>query len=114
MVSIVFITSGYKHLRDPATRSMDIGMSKSFTISLGAAELAGGLGVISGVLTQVAAVALILVMLGAVQKRMFIWHTGFRGKSGINGRSYDTLLVAVNLVIVTPAGGNLILTHLIK
>jgi len=45
---------------------------------------------------------------------MFIWHTGFRGKSGINGRSYDTLLVAVNLVIVTPAGGNLILTHLIK
>jgi len=29
MVGIVFITSGYKHLQDPATRSKDIGMSKS-------------------------------------------------------------------------------------
>ena len=114
MVSIVFITSGYKHLKDPATRSKDIGMSKSFTIFLGAAELAGGLGVISGVLAQLAAIGLILVMLGAIQKKIFTWHTGFWGKSGTNGWSYDTMLVAMNLVIVTTGGGNLTLTHLIK
>jgi putative oxidoreductase len=47
MVGIVFITSGYKHLTDPEARSKDIGMSTSFTVVLGAAELAGGLGVIS-------------------------------------------------------------------
>jgi hypothetical protein len=29
LVGIVFIASGYKHLKDPATRSKDIGMSKS-------------------------------------------------------------------------------------
>jgi putative oxidoreductase len=85
MVGIVFITSGYKHLKDPATRSRDIGMSKSFTIFLGAAELAGGLGVISGVLAQLAAIGLILLMLGAIQKKIFTWHTGFWGKSGTNG-----------------------------
>ncbi len=114
MVGIVFVTSGYKHLRDPATRSNDIGMSKSFTIFLGAAELAGGLGVISGVLAQLAAIGLILVMLGAIQKKIFIWHTGFWGKSGTNGWSYDTMLVLMNLVIVTTGGGTLTLTHLIK
>jgi putative oxidoreductase len=114
MVSIVFITSGYKHLKDPATRSKDIGMSKSVTIFLGAAELAGGLGVISGVLAQLAAIGLILVMLGAIQKKIFTWHTGFWGKSGTNGWSYDTMLVVMNLVIVTTGGGNLTLTHLIK
>ena len=38
MVGIVFVTSGYKHLKDPATRSQDIGMSKSVTILLGATE----------------------------------------------------------------------------
>ena len=114
MVGIVFITSGYKHLRDPATRSKDIGMSKSFTIFLGAAELAGGLGVISGVFAQLAAIGLILVMLGAVQKKIFTWHTGFWGKSGTNGWSYETMLVVMNLVIVTTGGGNLTLTHLIK
>ena len=85
MVGIVFITSGYKHLKDPATRSKDIGMSKSVTIFLGAAELAGGFGVISGVLAQLAAMGLILVMLGAMQKKIFTWHTR---KSGTNGWSY--------------------------
>ena len=114
MVGIVFITSGYNHLKDPATRSKDIGMSKSATIFLGAAELAGGLGVISGVLAQLAAIGLILVMLGSIQKKIFTWHTGFWGKSGTNGWSYDTMLVVMNLIIVTTGGGNLTLTHLIK
>jgi putative oxidoreductase len=114
MVAIVFITSAYKHLKDPATRSKDIGMSKSFTIFLGAAELAGGLGVISGVFAQLAAMGLILVMLGAIQKKIFTWHTGFWGKSGTNGWSYDTMLVVMNLVIVTTGGGTLTLAHLIK
>ena len=114
MVGIVFITSGCKHLKDPAARSKDIGMSKSFTIFLGAAELAGGLEVISGVLAQLAAIGLILIMLGAIQKKIFTWHTGFWGKSGTDGWSYDTMLVVMNLVIVTTGGGNLTLTHLIK
>src|SRR5580704_10238848 len=87
MVGIVFITSGYKHLKDPATRSKDIGMSKSFTTFLGAAELAGGLAVISGILAQLATIGLILVMLGAIEKKIFTWRTGFWGKSGTNGWS---------------------------
>jgi putative oxidoreductase len=114
MVGIVFVTSGYKHLKDPAARSKDIGMSKSFTLFLGAAELAGGLGVISGVFVQLAAIGLILVMLGAIQKKIFTWHTGFWGKSGTNGWSYDTMLVVMNLVIVTTSGGNLTLIRLLK
>ena len=89
-------------------------MSKSFTIVLGAAELAGGLGVISGVLAQLAAIELILIMFGAIQKKIFTWHTGFWGKSGTGGWSYDTMLVVMNLVIVTTGGGNLTLTELIK
>jgi len=31
------------------------------------------------------------------------------GKSGTNGWSYDTMLVVMNLVIVTTGGGNLVL-----
>jgi putative oxidoreductase len=114
MIGLIFITSGYKHLKDPATRSKDIGMSKGFTIFLGAAELAGGLGVLTGVLAQLAAIGLILLMLGAIQKKIFTWHTGFWGKSGTDGWSYDTMIVLMNLVIVTTGGGSLALTHLIK
>jgi putative oxidoreductase len=114
MIGIVFITSGYKHLKDPTTRSKDIGMSKSLTIFLGAAELAGGLGVISGVLAQLAAIGLILLMLGAIQKKIFVWHTGFWGKSGTNGWSYDLMIIAMNLVIATTGGGKFALAYLFK
>jgi putative oxidoreductase len=107
MVGIVFISSGWKHLKDPEARSKDIGMSKGFTVFLGAAEVAGGLGVVLGVLTQLVALGLILVMLGAIQKKIFVWHTGFWGKSGTDGWSYDTMLVVMNLVILTTGGGNL-------
>ncbi len=114
MIGIVFVTSGYKHLKDPDARSKDIEMSKGFTIFLGTAEFAGGLGVISGVLTQLAAIGLILLMLGAVQKKIFVWNSGFWGKSGTNGWSYDTMLIIMNLVIVTTGGGNLVLTRLFR
>jgi putative oxidoreductase len=107
MVGIVFITSGWNHLKEPGARSKDIGMSKGFTIFLGAAELAGGLGVAFGILTQFAALGLILLMLGAIQKKIFVWRTSFWGESGTNGWSYDTILVVMNLVIVTTGGGNL-------
>ena len=114
MVGVVFVTSGYNHLKDPAARSKSIGMSKSFTIFLGAAECAGALGVIAGVLTQLAAVGLILLLLGAIQKKIFVWHTGFWGKFGTNGWSYDLMMVVMNLVIVTTGGGNLSLALLFK
>jgi putative oxidoreductase len=107
MVGIVFITGGIKHLQNPEKRSKDIEMSKGFTIFLGAAELAGGLGVLLGVLAQHAAIGLILIMLGAIQKKIFVWRTGFWGPSGTNGWSYDTMLIVMNLVILTTGGGSL-------
>ena len=85
MIGLVFIVSGWKHLKNPEDRSKDIGLSKGFTTFLGAAELAGSLGVMFGVLAQLAAVGLILIMLGAIQKKMFVWRTGFWGSSGTNG-----------------------------
>src|SRR5437870_6354627 len=85
VVGVVFITSGWNHLKDPQARSKDIGTSKGFTIFLGAAEVAGSLGVIFGVLTQLAAAGLILLMLGAIQKKILVWRTVFWGELGTKG-----------------------------
>jgi putative oxidoreductase len=114
MVGVVFFTSGYNHLKDPAARGKSIGMSKGFTIFLGSAECAGALGVTAGVFAQLAAIGLILVMLGAIQKKIFLWHSGFWGKSGTNGWNYDLTIVLMNLVIVTTGGGNLSPARLLK
>jgi putative oxidoreductase len=106
MVALVFGTSGWKHLRNPEARSKNIGMSKGFTVFLGAAEFLGSLGVAFGVLTQLAAFGLILVMLGAIQKKIFVWHIAFWANNGWN---YDLMLVVMNLVIVFTAGGRYVL-----
>ena len=108
MVGLVFVTSGWKHAQDPVGRSKSIGMSPGFTRFLGLAELAGGLGVALGVLTQLAALGLILVMLGAIQKKIFVWRTGFWGEHS-DGWHYDLLLVVMCLVIATTGGGRYVL-----
>ena len=68
---------------------------------------ADALGVALGVLTQVAALGLILIMLGAIQKKLFVWHTGFWGDKTY-GWHYDLLLLVANLVILTTGGGRLV------
>jgi putative oxidoreductase len=108
LVGLVFVTSGWSHAKDPVTRGKAIGMSPGFTRFLGLAELAGGLGVGLGVLTPFAALGLILVMLGAVQKKIFVWHTGFWGKHS-DGWHYDLLFIAMCLVIATTGGGRYVL-----
>jgi putative oxidoreductase len=108
MTGLVFITSGYSHLKNPAERSKSIEMSKGFTMFLGAAEVAGGLGVAFGVLTQLAAFGLIALMLGAIQKKIFSWHTGFWGEKTY-GWHYDLIFILMNLVIAFTDGGQYVL-----
>jgi putative oxidoreductase len=108
MVGLIFATSGWSHVTKSAERSKSIGMSKGFTIFLGVAELAGAAGVAFGVLTQLAAIGLILIMLGAIQKKIFVWHIGFWGEKTY-GWHYDLMLIVMNLVIVFTDGGRLVL-----
>ncbi|HEV8455102.1 MAG TPA: DoxX family protein [Gemmatimonadales bacterium] len=108
LVGLVFITSGWSHAKDPVARAKSIGMSPGFTRFLGIAELAGGLGVALGVLIQVAALGLIFLMLGAIQRKIFIWKTGFWGKA-TDGWHYDLLFIVMCLVIATTGGGRYVL-----
>jgi putative oxidoreductase len=110
MVGVVFITSGWHHLKDPEARSKSIGLSKNFTILVGAGEVLGGLAVMLGVLTQLAALGLILIMLGAIYKKIFVWHTGFWGEKTY-GWHYDLMFIVMNLAIIFTNGGRFRLLH---
>jgi putative oxidoreductase len=110
MVALVFFSSGYGHATKSEERSKSIGMSKGFTMFLGVAELAGAAGVLLGVLTQWAAAGLILIMLGAVQKKLMVWKTGFWGKDSL-GWNYELIFISMLLVILTTDGGALAFTH---
>jgi len=108
MVALVFGTSGWSHLKDPKGRAQSIGLTPGFTAFVGAVELAGALGVAFGVLIQLAALGLILIMLGAIQKKIFVWHTGFWGEKN-SGWHYDLMFLLMCLVIITTNGGSFVL-----
>jgi putative oxidoreductase len=105
MVAAVFLTSGLNHLKNPTERAKSIGASRTFTVVLGAGEVLGSLGVAFGVLIQLAAIGLILIMLGAIQKKIFVWKSGFWGGHGWH---YDLMLLVMNLVILVTGGGRLV------
>jgi len=110
LVGWIFIWSGASHARDPVARGKSIGMSPGFTRFLGLAELAGGLGVAIGVLPQLAALGLMIVLLGAIQRKIAVWRTGFWGKHGTDGWHYDLMLIMMLLVIATTGGGRWVVT----
>jgi putative oxidoreductase len=107
MVGIIFIDSGYRSLKDPDARAKSIGLSKNLTVLLGLAEGLGGVAVLVGCLTQLAAIGLVLVMLGALQKKIFVWNAGFWGKDGY-GWSYELMIVSMLLVILCTNGGRFV------
>ena len=106
MVGLVFVSSGYDDFKDPDARSKSIGMPKPFTVFLSVAEMLGGSAVIVGFLTQLACIGLLLIMAGAVQRKIFVWKTGFWGKDGF-GWNYDLILSSMLFVTLCSDGGRL-------
>ncbi len=104
VLALVFGSSGWGHLRQPRERAKSIGMSVPFTVFLGAAELAGAIALAIGFLADWAALGLILIMLGAIYKKIAEWKTGFWGEKSM-GWHYDLIMIAMNFVIVTMGPG---------
>jgi putative oxidoreductase len=108
MVAAIFIDSGWDDLKAPDARSKNLGLPKGFTIFLAAAEVAGGAGIILGILQQLAAIGLILIMLGAVQKKVFVWKTGFWGADH-PGWYYELTIISMLCVILFTDGGRFVI-----
>lgn len=61
------------------------------------AELAAALSFISGILTQLAALGVMLLMLGTISMHIFKWHSPYR--AGRGGWEYDLLLFTLAAVL---------------
>ena len=108
IVAAVFFESGRRHVKDPVGRGASVGLSPGLSLALGWAEMAAALSVALGVFAQVGALVLMVVMLGAIQKKLFVWHIGFWGENTY-GWHYDLTYLIANLVILTTGGGRLVL-----
>ena len=70
--------------------------------TLSIAETAGGLGVTTGCLTQLAALGLAIVMLGAMRFKIMQWHRKFTGDGGWE---LDYALLAAAVTLFLTGGG---------
>lgn len=71
---------------------------------LSLAEPLGGAALMAGFLTQLAALGLGIVMLGALYFKISVWKTPFKADSA-TGWEFDLVLLAGNLVLLTSGPG---------
>ena len=73
-------------------------------LALGFAEMAGSIGMFTGLLAQPAAVGLAIVMLGATYMKKFRWHTPFVSNTS-TGYELDLMILASCLLILVMGAG---------
>jgi len=77
-------------------------------IPLGVLEVLGGLAVLLGIFTQLAALGLAIIMVGAIYMKTRKWGAPFTTQNS-TGWEFDLLILVSNIVIITTGGGTLVL-----
>ncbi len=108
MIAIIFLASGIKHAQHPVERGKSIGMPPTATSILGWIEIIAPLALMLGIFTQIAAIILMLIMLGAMQKKIMVWKKKFFEEKSY-GWHYDLLLFLGLFVILATAGGGYVI-----
>jgi putative oxidoreductase len=108
ITATVFFSSGRSHVERPGERGKQIGMSPQATRFLGIMEVIAAISVAFGLLAQVGALIIMVVMLGAMQRKILVWGTGFYAEKGY-GWHYDLTYFIAAWVIFSTDGGSLVL-----
>lgn len=94
-IGAIFLVHGWPKVT--SSKAMTAAMGKpqmaGFFTFIGVAEVLGGLGMITGTLTQLAAVGLSIIMLGAITLKNTMMKTGFSAHDKV-GWEFDLILLA--------------------
>ena len=107
LVGGLFAYSGWKKLHNLKGFSRENDLPLAIGTIAVLFELIGGLGLLLGVLTQVAAIMIMLIMLGAMHKHIFKWKSPYWAQD--KGWEYDLMWFVMCLVILTNGGGSIAL-----
>jgi len=101
---LIFILHGLPKIKNPPAWGRHLGIPPitSFLVAIG--EFFGGLGILFGFLTQIAAIGPLLVMLGALYYHKFKWGHEFISKEG-KGFEYPFILAIIALTLILMGAG---------
>lgn len=103
-IAIIFIYHAMPKLKNAKGMAAMVGMPAGMVFMLGSVELLASLGLALGVYTQIAALLLSIVMVGAILMKMMKWGVPF-GAMDKTGWEFDLILLAANILLLVNGGG---------
>lgn len=107
-VGIIFVYHAVPKLKNAKGMASMMGMAKAtpMVMMLGSAELLSGIGLVLGIYTQLAALFLGIVMIGAIVMKTTKWNAPFSAMDK-TGWEFDLVLLAANVAILLTGGGSI-------
>jgi len=106
VVAIIFIYHALPKLKNSKVMAQMMGMPAGMIFVLGTVELLSSLGLILGFYTQLAALLLAIVMVGAIGMKTMKWGVAFAAMDK-TGWEFDLILLAANIAILLNGGGSI-------
>lgn len=103
-IAAIFIYHALPKLKGAKMMSQAMGMPAGMIFMLGSVELLSSLGMIFGFLVRLAALLLVVVMVGAIYFKTAKWHVPF-GAMDKTGWEFDFILLAANIFLLVNGGG---------
>jgi len=106
VIASIFLYHSLPKLKNAKEMAQGIGFSTEFVTALGLVEFLSSVGLILGVYTQLWALLLSIVMIGALYMKIVRWNIPFSA-SNKTGLEFDLILLAANVVILFGGGGSI-------
>jgi putative oxidoreductase len=103
LLTITFLAEARFKFKDIKAFSKNDGVPIPAAYAIATAELAGALGMLSGVLTQWAGIGLVLLMIGTICLHIFKWHSPYWANK--KGWEYDLIMLVLAAVIAVSGPG---------
>ncbi len=103
-VAVIFIYHSLPKLKDSKGMAPMVGMPAGMIMMLGLVEFVASIGLIIGFYTQLAALLLAIVMVGAIGMKIMKWRVPFIAMDK-TGWEFDLILLASSIAILLNGGG---------
>ena len=105
-IAIVFLYHGLPKLSKSKAMSQMMGMPAGMIFMFGIFEVLASLGIALGIYTQLSALVLAIVMVGAIGMKMMKWNVPFAAMDK-TGWEFDFILLFASISVLLGGGGSL-------